>query len=258
MIPLDCFSLYEDAQFYDEEFKDRVNDIPFYVSQSVAIGGPVLEVACGSGRLTVPIAQAGIEIVGVDVSAPMLERARLRVAETSLNVEWHLQDVRRLNLNRRFHLIFMAANALQHLHDLESILTFFDRMRVHLEQDGLLILDVFNPDIKKLSRTLGSAYLHKSFVLKDGIKISVKIDSEYLRESQILHFILTYSHEEKIIFVKDVHMRCFYPQELLALCQMGGFEVVQRLGNYDGFNFVQNSPKQILICRPKRGGTSRG
>jgi len=52
---------------------------------------------------------------------------------------------------------------------------------------------------------------------------------------------------------KDVRMRCFFPEELLALCRLGGFEVVRRIGDYDGRPFTSASPKQILLCRPRRG-----
>ena len=249
MIPLDCLQLYENAQFYDEEFKNRVHDIPFYRTRAVTSGGPVLEIACGSGRLTIPIAQAGIDIVGVDVSAHMIEQARHWSIEAGLNIEWHVQDVRVLKLDRRFRLIFMAANAFQHLHDIESVLSFFERIHRHLEDDGLLILDVFNPAPEKLVRKLGFPYPHKSFILKDGRQIDVEADSEYIQNTQTLHFILTYLCKGKVVLVKDVRMRCFFPQELVALCRMGGLDVVERLGNYEGHNFIASSPKQILVCR---------
>ena len=251
MIPLDCLSLYEDADLYDQEFRDRVHEIPFYRSRAIASGGPVLELACGSGRLTLPIAQAGIEIVGVDVSAPMIERARLRASSAKVNIEWHVQDVRKLDIPRRFRFAFIATNALQHLHDHESLVAFFESAHRHLEPDGLLVLDVFNPSVEKLARELGNPYPHKAFTLDDGRNITVEADSEYLRDTQILHFVLKYRHGGEVTLVKDVRMRCFFPQELLALSRMGGFDVVERLGDYDGSAFSARSPKQILICRPR-------
>jgi SAM-dependent methyltransferase len=252
MMPVDCLAVYADAELYDQEFRDRVLDLGFFRDRALASSGPVLELACGSGRLTVPIAQGGADIVGVDVSAPMIERARRRSAQAGVDIQWHLQDVRTLDLGRRFALAFIATNALQHLHDLESLRAFFRRTRQHLLPDGQLIIDVFNPALDKLVRSPDAAYVHKQFTLDDGRQVQVEAASEYLADTQRLHFVLTYRHEGTVIHKKDIHMRCFYPQELLALCALGGFDVLERYGDYDQHPFTAGSPKQILVCRPQR------
>lgn len=252
MIPLDCHALYGDAELYDQEFCNRDVEIPFYRRQALASGGPALELACGSGRLTFPIAAAGVEIAGVDVSPAMIEQARKRSAQQGVSIEWHIQDIRQMSLGHRFKMAFIATNALQHLHDIESLLSFFECARDHLENDGILIIDVFNPDMSKLTRKVGNPYHHKNFTLSDGRPISVEADSEYLADTQVLHFILQYRHQGQLLLTKDVRMRCFFPLELLALCRLGGFEIVARFGDYDERPFSGEAPKQILICRPTR------
>jgi SAM-dependent methyltransferase len=254
MKPLDCLPLYEDAFLYDQEFRDRKHEIPFYRRHAEVSAGPVLEIACGTGRLTLPIAAAGIRIAGVDASAPMIAQARRKALDAKLTVDWYVQDARSMELNRRFALAFIATNALQHLHDLASLHAFFSRARSHLRPDGLLIIDVFNPMIAKLARGFGVPYSHKEFSLLDGRHVEVEADSEYLSDAQVLHFILTYRHERQIIYTKDVRMRCFFPEELLALCHLSGFEVVGRFGNYDETPFLASSPKQLVFCRPRVGG----
>ena len=102
---------------------------------------------------------------------------------------------------------------------------------------------------EKLARTMGSPRPHKEFTLRDGRHVDVTVDGEYLRDRQILQFTLTYRHAGQVLARKDVRMRCFFPEELLALCRLGGFEAVERLGNYDGRPFESGSPKQILVCR---------
>jgi SAM-dependent methyltransferase len=245
MKPLAGLEIYDDAELYDQEFASRTKEIPFYVRQARLSGGPVLEVACGTGRLTLPIAAEKIPITGIDVSPAMLARAR----EKSAAIDWQLQDARAMNLGKQFALIFMATNALQHLHDQDSIMAFLNRARSHLRPGGFLILDVFNPSLQKLARPLGSPRNHKTFSLVDGRRVEVTSDSEYFRDSQILHFILTYRHEGRVIHTKDVRMRCFFPEELLALCRLGGFTVSKRFGDYDERPFECDSPQQILVCR---------
>ena len=76
MRELDCFELYRDAAFYDEEFAEREFEIPFYRRLANRCGGPILEVACGTGRLTIPLAMGGHQIAALDVSEPMLRLAK--------------------------------------------------------------------------------------------------------------------------------------------------------------------------------------
>jgi SAM-dependent methyltransferase len=256
MKPLDCMPLYEDAWLYDQEFRDREHELPFYKRHSQSTKGEVLEIACGTGRITLPIAAGGVTIAGVDASGPMIALARQKAIEAQLTVDWYEQDARSMNLGRRFGLAFIATNALQHLHDLDSLRAFFSRVREHLDVDGRLIIDVFNPSIAKLARTPGAPYPHKTFTLLDGRKVDVDADSEYLADAQLFHFVLTYRHDRQVIRTKDVFMRCFFPEELLLLCRLGGFDVVQRFGDYDEAPFTKNAPKQIVLCRRSAGAAS--
>lgn len=84
-------NLYDDARYYDALFPGP-NDLPFYQRQIAAHGGPVLELACGTGRLTVPLAAAGADITGIDRSPSMLEAARNRAARDQVEVSFQEGD----------------------------------------------------------------------------------------------------------------------------------------------------------------------
>src|SRR5688572_18125156 len=120
MNALDCLEIYEDAEFYDWEFATRDAEIPFYRNLARHAADPILEVACGTGRLTLPIARDGADITGLDISRPMLERARAKAVAEGLSVGWVEQDCRVLQLPKKYALIFSATNAMQHLLDLDS------------------------------------------------------------------------------------------------------------------------------------------
>ncbi|MFI6549200.1 class I SAM-dependent methyltransferase [Streptomyces prunicolor] len=169
MKPLEDLAVYDDADFYDQEFTARTHDIPFFLDQAVRAGGPVLEVACGTGRITLPIARASVEVTGLDLMPSMLARARQRAEDERLPVEWLERYCRDIRSDRRFALLFSATNAMQHLHDLDSVVAFLS-------------------------------------------------------------------------------MRCFFPEELLALCRLAGLDVAQRYGDYDQSPFTSASPKQLLFC----------
>jgi SAM-dependent methyltransferase len=249
MKALDCLDLYDDAEFYDAEFATRVLEISFYRRYALRAEGPVLEVACGTGRITLPLARDGVDVTGLDVSRPMIEHARRKSAAEGLNIEWLEQDCRKMRFGRKFNLVFSATNAMQHLLDLESVCAFLQAAHRALAPGGHLILDVFNPAPAKLARTADSRYLHKTITAADGKSIRVETASQYHPDTQILHFDLFYLSGGQTLRTKQVNMRCFFPEELLALCRFHGLAVVNRFGDYDETEFSANSPKQILICR---------
>jgi 2-polyprenyl-3-methyl-5-hydroxy-6-metoxy-1,4-benzoquinol methylase len=249
MKPLDCMNIYEDAEFYDQEFANRGHEIPFFLKQAKSAGGAVLEVACGTGRITLPIARAGIEITGLDISRPMLERARHKAEAERLAVTWLEQDCRQITADRTFSLIFSATNAMQHLHDLDSVNAFLTSAKQALRPGGTLILDVFNPNPAKLARTIATRYHHKTFMDATGGELRVEAASEYISATQTLGFTLFYLRKGELARTKKVNMRCFFPEELMALCSFNGLKVVHRYGDYGETPFTSNSAKQILVCR---------
>ena len=251
MKPLDCLELYEDAEFYDQEFASRDHEIPFFLKHAQAANGPVLEVACGTGRITLPIARAGVDITGLDVSSPMLARARRKTEAEKLSITWLHQDCRNIRADQLYALIFSAANAMQHLPDLASANAFLTSARQALRPNGTLILDVFHPDLAKLTLTATTRSHHKSFTDETGSQIRVEAASEYHPASQILAFQLFYLRDSSLIKTKKVTMRCLFPEELLALCHFNGLDVVNRFGNYNETPFGPDSPKQILLCRKR-------
>ncbi|WP_042445052.1 class I SAM-dependent methyltransferase [Streptacidiphilus jiangxiensis] len=249
--PLQDLAVYDDADFYDQEFAGRTHDIPYFLDEAVRADGPVLEVACGTGRITLPIARAGVEVTGLDVMPSMLARARRRAEDERLTVQWLEQDCRAIRTDQRFALVFSATNAMQHLHDVDSVLAFLTSARDVLRPGGTLILDVFNPNPAKLSRLPDEPYHHKSVVDRDGRRLDVRAATGYDAATQVLHFTLDYLRDGSCVRTKKVSMRCFFPQELSALCRLAGLEVVQRYGDYDRSPFTSGSPKQLLLCRAR-------
>ncbi|WP_415949571.1 class I SAM-dependent methyltransferase [Streptomyces sp. KLOTTS4A1] len=258
MKPLEDLAVYDDADFYDQEFAARTHDIPYFLEQAVRAGGPVLEVACGTGRITLPIARAGVDVTGLDVMDSMLTRARRQAEDEGLPVDWLHQDCRDIRSERRFALVFSATNAMQHLHDLDSVLAFLGSARKVLRPGGTLILDVFNPDPAKLARLPDAPYHHKSVVGRDGTRLDVRAATGYDAAAQVLRFTLDYLREGECVRTKQVSMRCFFPEELMALCRLAGLDVVERYGDYDQSRFTGSSPKQILLCRPRTDGSRGG
>ena len=112
MRSVDCEGLYSDGRHYDLGNKGQVADIPFYLKQIDKYGGPVLELACGTGRITIPVAKKGIQITGLDVSTAMLAHARRKSRAEGLQIDWVEADCRDFSLDERFSLVFFPFNSI--------------------------------------------------------------------------------------------------------------------------------------------------
>ena len=250
----DSLKIYEDAAFYDEEFQNRTHDLDFFVKLAKRNGGPILELGCGSGRITIPIAQQGLEIHGIDISPPMLQRGIIKGSSLNNNLHFHLMDMAdfQLKLKVKFKFIFAASNSLQHLYSDDEVRSCLKSIHSSLDQGGLCVLDIANPDWKKLNRKWEEKYLFKTIMNSEYGKLDVYARSEYIASSKTLHFELEYKNiKNEVVKLKDVKMRCFFPNDLEELCADSGLEIIHKSGNYDRYRFHEHSPKQIVYVVPR-------
>ena len=117
--------------------------IAFYAALAQETGGPVLEIACGTGRVSIPIARLGLAVTGLDIVPRMLARARSKSA--GLPVRWVEGDARTFDLGERFRLIFLTGNAFQAFLTRTDQEALLERVRAHLHDDGLFAFETRNP-----------------------------------------------------------------------------------------------------------------
>jgi len=140
----------ERAELYDAVYAD-VGDIAFWeATAATAIDGPLLELGCGTGRLLLPLARAGREVVGVDLAAHMLARCRAKLQEEPSEVRGRVTlleaDMTSFDLGRGFAGIYCAFGSFHHLRTVEEQLGCLERCHDHLLPGGTLVLDLINPD----------------------------------------------------------------------------------------------------------------
>src|SRR4051812_21462586 len=117
-------SLYSNARLYDLMYPQPSGvstNVDFYLNRAAAARRPVLELACGTGSMLLPIAAHGIAWAGVDLSSDMLAEARAKFAANELSAPFHVGDMTSFDLGRKFGLIFIASNSLLHLHSADAI-----------------------------------------------------------------------------------------------------------------------------------------
>src|SRR5215831_4357810 len=166
------------ADFYDYVVPYRTRqDIDFFVDAARKSGGPVLEVGCGTGRVLIPTARAGIDIVGLDLSSGMLDICRKRSLEESEAVRSRVRlvqgDMRNFDAGQRFSLATIPFRPFQHLTTVEDQLACLASIHRHLVDGGELILDLFNPWLEALTRdNVGQEFGDEpEFITPDGRRV---------------------------------------------------------------------------------------
>jgi SAM-dependent methyltransferase len=226
------------------------NDVPFYLAQAQAVSGPVLEIGCGTGRLTIPLAAAGVDIIGLDVSASMLEEARRKAEGQGIRIRWIEGDGRDLRLDRRFALIIMPFNTLQFFRDTAALEQLFHGVKSHLVDPGRFVFDVFNPQVSFLAADPSARYERARYADPDGGgEVVIEETREYIAERQVVRS-TRYYHVggKRDVSVSSLELRCFFPCELDLILQHFGFRLKAKYGDFDNSPLSSPSPKQVCIC----------
>jgi len=149
-------SLYDKiAHLYDPWSLSVVEDVDFYVEEALRSGGPVVELAVGTGRIAVPIAASGIEVIGVDLSEGMLEVARKAAAEAGVELDLRHGDLREPPVEGAYPLVIIAFRSLLHMESDDDRRAALRAVSKLLEPGGRFIFDVFAPAPDDIEETHG-------------------------------------------------------------------------------------------------------
>ena len=265
--PLDSALALHLAQFprlYDLDTYDLVEDVQLYRDFARRTGGPVLEIGCGTGRGALPLARDGHEVVGLDIAPAMLDLARAKAIAGGLAERLTLveADARQFALAREFALALVALNSFMHFvadGDPQRVLRCIHR---HLRPDGLLVLDLPNPEPMLLGESGGQIVHEWTRAGEEPGGLVMKLRSQRLDVArQLLELLLMFDEigpdRQMRRTVLEFELRYFHPREIQSLLRECGFAVENVYGSYYLAPFEPDSPKMILVSRP-RAKTSRG
>lgn len=254
MDPHDNLEEFTDPPNYDiEEGERSARRIAFYCELAKSTGGPVLEIACGSGLVTIPSAAAGLEVTGVDLARPMLEHARAKAERQGLNIRWVEADARSFDLGTQYQFILLTGNAFQAFlrrEDQEALLT---QVRRHLAPNGVFAFETRNPSGHDLTNQPEEEF-DQSYVSVEGYQVSVSFTQAYDPIAQVMYWTsFRRWNDGQREHRKETHIACRFthPQELNALLYYNGFEVVEQYGNWNREPVSASSPSLISICRAR-------
>jgi SAM-dependent methyltransferase len=241
-------AFYSHARLYDLMFPPGPS-VDFYLAEARRQGGQVLELACGTGRVLLPIASDGHPCVGLDLSRDMLAEAQRKAKERGIPVEWTQGDMRFFDLGRTFDFVFIAANSLLHLHETEDLVSCFGSVRRHLAPGARFVFDVFNPSVRLLAEADGVRRTRESFNDPDRGEVRVEVAGIYDVPAQVMRETWYFSTDSEPDFVvAPLEVRSIFPQELPLLLSLGGLRLVERFGDFSGRPLAADTPQQVCIC----------
>ena len=224
--------------------------VPFYVDLARQHAGAVLELACGTGQLTIPVASHGVPTVGLDQSSAMLNVARRRASAAGASVAFVQSDMRNFALDRDFNLIFVARNSLLHLLSTVDLLTALTAVGRHLAPDGVFAFDIFNPDVRILARPLGQRFPVMEVRTAKFGPLCVEETHDYDSATQVNRgtwYIST--PDRRDAWIVPMVLRSIFPQELPLLLSSAGLELISRFGDLSRTPFGLGSRGQVCLCR---------
>lgn len=241
--------LIYDANIYDG-LNTFLSDLQFYKKWLPKNKeAKILELCCGTGRLTVPIAKAGYNICGVDYTSSMLEQAKVKASEAGLEINFIEADIRSLNLQEKFDFIFIPFNSIHHLYKNEDLFMAFNGVKNHLKEGGLFLLDCFNPNIQFIVEGEKEQRKIAEYTTEDGRAVLMKQTMRYESATQINRIEWHYFINGEFHSIQNLDMRLFFPQELDSYLEGAGFEIIHKFGSFEEERFENKSEKQIFVCK---------
>ena len=237
-------------------------DVTFFVEAAKAAAGPVLEIGCGTGRVLIPTAQAGVEIAGLDLSPQMLQVCRERLQAEPEAVQARVQlvqaDMRDFELDQHFRLATIPFRPFQHLTTVADQLACLKSIHRHLVPGGRLILDLFNPSLEALVRDDVGQELgdEPEFTMPDGRRVirrhKIVARDRFNQVNQVeLIYDVTQPDGRQERLVHAFAMRYLFKFEAEHLLARSGFEVEHVYADYDQNPYGSTYPGELIFVAKK-------
>jgi len=258
--PVDSYRVT--AKYYDGAYaaKQDLVDLPFYLELAEQTAGPILEVACGTGRVLLPIARKGIEIHGVDNSRPMLRTLENSLAreprDVRARVTLHQGDMRDFRLSARFPLVIIPFRPMQHMYSVQDQVSALTTAAFHLSEGGILVFDVFYPKFDVILARMNEEALE--FEWSPGPDSAEVVRRYFRKESvdkinQIFYFTFIYrtfrAGELVLEETESFQLSYFTYPHLRALFLLAGLEPVAEYGSFAKAPLDNNAEQMIFQLR---------
>jgi SAM-dependent methyltransferase len=247
------------AEIYDTVYSYVREDIPFYIEEARRSDGPVLELGCGTGRVTIPIAQSGTEVIGLDSSTGMLAKAQDKVKALSVensNISFLHEDMRNFSVNQKFGLVIIPFRGFLSLLSVSDQANTLSMVKKHLAPGGRLVFNIFVPDLEMLVQEGDLPYYLRDVTDPEtGDRLVLWHQSTYDNYNQIISTRLIGeeldNHGQMTRrFYQDFQVRYSHLWEMHHLLNSCGYAVKDLYGNFDRVPLDETSTEMVWVVKP--------
>lgn len=243
------FEKYEDPVTYDLDYENYLNDVPFLAEWAEKLNGTIIDLGCGTGRVTIPLAQCGHRLIGVDLHEGMLKRAKEKTVNPPLSVKWVLQDCTKLALDITVPFIYMTGNSFQHFLTNESQNQLLHSVSNHLEANGIFVFNTRFPILSELAEVDSSFRIYRD---KLNRKIHEQNTETYHSLTQILHCTsvreVLDGPDRGSIEQDSISLRYVYPLEMERLLEQNDFAILDTYSSWNKKPLESSSSEMIYVC----------
>lgn len=251
------------ARLYDVDVLDDPGDLDLYLALAARTGGPILELASGSGRLAVPLAEAGYHVTAVDLDTAMLDRLRVRAKHAGPAVVDRLTIIEAdltglpLQSRGRFRLGILALNSIMLLESREAQRAAFETLARHLAPGGLGVIDVWLPAGEDLGSYDGRLNLEYCRIDPEtGLLVTKMTSAQYQAGTGKVRLTAIYDESapggSPKRWIRQDQLRLVDTEELRGMAQAAGFAVEVVAGDYDLEPIAAHDERAIVVAR-RRG-----
>ena len=230
------------ASYYDLA-PHRPNDVPFYLGRLRSSESRVLELGCGTGRVSIPLVKHGARLLGVDHSDAMLDVLRAKVPpDVEARLRLTRADISDFDLGEVFDLVIAPFRVVQNLATDDELSGLLRCIRRHLAPDGRCILNAFRPNRARAEMIAawpsGEEHLAWTVDVEAGYvschdrRVRVQEDPLVLYPEFVYRHVVDGDVVDEAVL--RIAMRCFYAEEFVARIEAAGFKVTDRWGGYAG------------------------
>ncbi|WP_051314707.1 class I SAM-dependent methyltransferase [Alteribacter aurantiacus] len=238
---------YEDPLRYDEKNDPFTKDIAFFKKWASKKSGPVVELACGTGRVTIPLAKSGIHMMGVDIHPGMLKRAEEKGKENNVSISFLEQDCCALCLPVQTDFMFMTGNSFQHFLTNDSQDLLLQAVKEHLVKGGIFVFGTRFAQTEELREEVKETVHEK----KGNTEITYELTERYDALNQVLYCETDTLIKGEVVDVDRIKLRYVFPQELKRLLDANGFKLKELYGDWDETPLAANSTNIVVVCEKK-------
>ncbi|WP_205758509.1 class I SAM-dependent methyltransferase [Lysinibacillus sp. SGAir0095] len=251
---LENFEEYNNPLLYDKENNAYAEDVKFLLKVASNTKGVIIDLACGTGRATIPLAREGHQLIGVDLHSGMLLEAKKKASNLNLQIDWYEQDCTNLNLNVKSNLIYLVGNSFQHFLTNEAQDGLLTSVNNHLTSEGIFVFGTRFPTAEELWQPSKEEYWRTYIDSETQHKVELYITSSYDAVSQVQENITLrrfINADGEIVDESrtNISLRYVFPKEMERILSTNGLQIANVYKDWNENELSNESSEMIYVCK---------